>query len=486
MKKKLSVAITSALLALSSVSPAQTLQTLVNQPDDHVGVCYLLTDGTVMCQGRHSTDWSKLTPDISGSYLNGTWNRLAELPAGYAPFAFASSVLADGRLVIVGGEYNFDFFALTNKGAIYDPTANTWTPVKPPAGWDFIGESPSVVLPDGMFLVGRKLDEQMAVLDPATLTWTAVSSAGKSDFNAEEGWTLLPDGTVLTYDVKHAPNSEKYIPWLGRWVTAGSTVVDLRSPTDLVGCLHYGPHGEFCYFPPGEVGSATLRPDGTVFATGSFTRAGPGHTSVYTPPAVPTDPGTWTPGPDFPENDNGDDSWAVLLSNGNVLVQGFNTLALYEFDGVNLIPQLRAAGFFFLPLPTGEVLVTGFKAQLDTSSNTTFSPSWAPQITTYPTSVVRGLTYKISGQQFNGLSQASGLGDDWNNATNYPLARITNQATGHVFYARTHDHSTMAVATGDKIVSTNFDVPARMETGASSLEVVANGIPSTPVAITVN
>jgi hypothetical protein len=44
----------------------------------------------------------------------------------------------------------------------------------------------------------------------------------------------------------------------------------------------------------------------------------------------------------------------------------------------------------------------------------------------------------------------------------------------------------MGVATGDAIVSTNFDVPAGMETGASSLEVVANGIPSTAASITVN
>ena len=71
-------------------------------------------------------------------------------------------------------------------------------------------------------------------------------------------------------------------------------------------------------------------------------------------------------------------------------------------------------------------------------------------------------------------------------ATNYPLVRITNQATGHVFYARTHDHSTMAVATGNAVVSTNFDVPLVMETGPSSLEVVANGIPSASVSVTVN
>ena len=34
-------------------------------------------------------------------------------------------------------------------------------------------------------------------------------------------------------------------------------------------------------------------------------------------------------------------------------------------------------------------------------------------------------------------------------------------------------------------MSTNFDVPSNAETGASSLETVANGIPSTAVSITV-
>jgi hypothetical protein len=44
----------------------------------------------------------------------------------------------------------------------------------------------------------------------------------------------------------------------------------------------------------------------------------------------------------------------------------------------------------------------------------------------------------------------------------------------------------MAVATGNAKVYTNFDVPAGMETGTSSLVVVANGIPSPAVTITVN
>jgi hypothetical protein len=102
------------------------------------------------------------------------------------------------------------------------------------------------------------------------------------------------------------------------------------------------------------------------------------------------------------------------------------------------------------------------------------------------TIVKRGSTYKISGTQFNGLSQAAAFGDEFETSTNYPLVRIKNNATGHVFYARTHNHSTMAVATGSKIVSTHFDVSSTMETGASTLEVVANGIASIPVSITVN
>ena len=70
-------------------------------------------------------------------------------------------------------------------------------------------------------------------------------------------------------------------------------------------------------------------------------------------------------------------------------------------------------------------------------------------------------------------------------ATNFPLVRITNNRTGHVFYSRTHDHSSMAVASSD-LVSTHFDVSATREHGPSQLVVVANDIPSAPVAVTVN
>jgi len=436
-----------------------------------------------MVQGFNLSDWWKLTPDNKGSYANGTWTQVSTLPAGYQPDAFASAVLADGRLLIEGGEYNpgDSNFSLTNLGAVYDPKTNVWTPLPAPPGWSFIGDSPSTVLPNGTFLIGDKLVKNVAALNPKTMKWIQGNAPGKSDFNAEEGWTLMPDGSVLTFDVKNAPNSERFLPSMRKWVTAGSTIVDLHSPSPF-GCLPFGPNGQYCYYPPGEVGPAILRPDGTVFATGSYTQDGsPAHTAIYTPGANLTDPGTWTVGPTFPNGDDAGDSFAALLPNGNVLVEG-ESGTLYTFDGHTLTAGPFAGGSLMV-LPTGQILIGGSELY---NPPGTYQASWAPSITNSPATVTRGSTYKISGTQFNGLSQANAFGDEYQTATNYPLVRITNNATGHVFYAHTHDHSSMGVATGTTPVSTNFDVPAGMETGASSLVVVANGIPSVAVSVTVN
>lgn len=70
-------------------------------------------------------------------------------------------------------------------------------------------------------------------------------------------------------------------------------------------------------------------------------------------------------------------------------------------------------------------------------------------------------------------------------ATNYPLVRITQNTFGTVTYAKTHNHSTMAVATGSASVSTLFDIPSNIPQGASTLQVVANGIPSNGVAVNI-
>lgn len=340
------------------------------------------------------------------------------------------------------------------------------------------------MLPDGRFLLGLKFKEKMAALDPVTLAWTDLPSDGKNDFHAEEGWTLLPDGTILTFDVKDHPKSERYIPEKGKWVNAGDTPVDLRGPQNCCGrCIVVPPQNK-CYDPPGEVGPGILRPDGTVFAAGATPDGqSHAHTAVWTPPSRTDKHGHWTAGPDFPNGDQASDTYASLLPNGHVLVEA-SSGSLYEFDGTTLTREpFNGAGGALMVLPTGEILVGGAQLYASTGS---YDPKWAPKIKTAPASVARGQSYEISGTQFNGLSQANSFGDEDETQTNYPLVRITSTATGHVFYARTHDHSSMGVATGHKIVSTHFDVSSATETGPSTLVVVANGIPSKPVDVTVN
>ncbi len=449
---------------------------LKNQPTFYTDTALLLTDGTVMMHQFNSIAWWRLTPDITGSYVDGTWSALASMQKGYRPLYFASAVLPDGRVLVEGGEYNNLSEAETNQGAIYDPIANTWTKVDPPAGWSAIGDSPSTVLPDGSFLMGQggTASKRLVKFDSATLTWTAVADGDKNDNFSEEGLTLLTNGEVLTVDVWKTTESELYDPLTEKWTLAGSTGAQLVNTS--------------C----DEIGPAVLRPDNSVFAAGA-TR----NTAIYDSSA-----GTWSAGPRFPSGYGIADGPAALLPNGNVLVQTSPITPcytagskFYEFDGATLTLEPGTAYAAedpsyvgrMLVLPTGQILFADSSkvVELYTAAGT-YKAEWQPTITKVADQLTAGSTNNfIQGTQFNGLSQGAMYGDDAQMASNYPLVRIVNSATKHVFYARSHDHSTMGVATGNTIVSTYFDLPATIETGASEIFVVANGIPSKGVKVTI-
>src|SRR5439155_22791907 len=124
---------------LPMVPPAQASETpqppispwvsLTTQAGTTLGNPLLLPDGTVILQHSCSSTWYKLTPDINGSYANGTWSTIASLPSGYAPRFIASAVLTDGRVIVEGGEYNNVSgcnAVWTTLGAIYNPASNSW------------------------------------------------------------------------------------------------------------------------------------------------------------------------------------------------------------------------------------------------------------------------------------------------------------------------------------------------------------------------
>ena len=498
------------VLVTVSAGTAQAQWTaLANPLPGRLTTCVLLTDGSAMCHEYNTNKWHRLVPDINGSFANGTWVATAPMPNGtdtstagggcspctYAPLYFYSGVLPDGRVVVVGGEYNTNGNTWTNIGFMYDPVANAWSSqLTVPFATGCVGDAQGIILEDGRLLLADSIcSTNIAQFNPATLTFTVLNPTGKADSNNEENWNILPDGRVLTVDARIASSFEIYDPSTNAW-TSGTTLVNLADTGPGVGTSR-------------EVGPGVLRPDGTLFY---FSGNSLGQNAEYD-----TATGFWTNAAvmDFPLVGGQTYHYAVadgpasLLPNGNVLVMAspvintspFNTPShFYEFDGANLFAvgdSPNAASFKayqgrMLLLPSGQVLLTAYNqgatqdVQLYSNGGAPLD-AWRPVITSAPASVTPGSTYAISGRLFNGFSEGATYGDDAAMSTNYPLVRIRNQGTGHVFYARTHGHSRMGVEPvgSTETVTTQFDVPLGLEAGPSELVVVTNGIPSQPIIV---
>ncbi|HWA04527.1 MAG TPA: kelch repeat-containing protein [Rhizomicrobium sp.] len=446
----------------------------------------LMLDGTVLMHDGCTVNWFRLTPDNAGSYKNGTWSTVGAMPSGYSPLYFASQVLPDGKLIVNGGEYLNCNAVWTNKGAIYDPATNTWTNVNPPSGWSQIGDAQSVVLSDGTYYLADCCTTHTAhaAISGTSVTWTE-GIFGKGDVNDEEGWTQLPNQTIVTVDANRSlgvPNQvEIYSEASGQWTTSAN-----KTPAS---CTDQGSH---------EIGPAPLLPNGLMFQL-----CGTTHTAVYN---YVSD--SWTAGPDLP-NINGQldsaDGPAAVLPNGHILAQvspgvfnppsHFIEIEVQDPNTVNIKQVSEPASASIqaswearmLVLPTGEVLWSS-----DVGDVQIYTPKGKPvkaaipKLKKIPATLTRGSTNNVAkGFGFNGLTFGGYYGDDVQTSTNYPLIRITNNSTGHVCYAKTHDHNSMGISDGSAN-TTKFDVPNSCETGASTAQVVVNGIASKAKAVTVN
>jgi hypothetical protein len=465
-----------------------TWKQLSNLPRFEVGMTLLLTDGSVLCQVFNRNQWRRLMPDRTGSYRDGTWALCSDSP--HAPRSYASAVLADGSVFVAGGEYDFGSSDAVDllAAALYDSVSDTWTPIMTPWYWPQIGDAPCCVLPDWTVLLGSIRDNTCAVYDPVGGNWGEAGSKLNDNSN-EETWVLLPDGSVLSIDCNGHPGTERYVD--GKWLREPDTPVDLVESSSI------------------EVGPAVLLASGQVFAMGAT-----GYTALYTPNSERTKPGTWSPGSTFPKDANGTqlgakDAPACLLPNGRVLcamgpvngVKGdyLGPTTFFEYDpnkpNATALTQVSSPGNadlapwrgILLLLPSREVMfVNGTTDIWIYEPDGQPQPSWAPQISKLETSLVLGGIYPLEGTQLNGLSQACAYGDDAAMATNYPLVRLYSEQSKQVRYCRTFGHSTMAVGIGPKIpVTTNFKVSTDLATGKYRLSVVANGIASSEVAVTI-
>ncbi|MEP7168681.1 MAG: PKD-like domain-containing protein, partial [Bacteroidota bacterium] len=444
-------------------------------PHSNGGEMLLLSDGTVLCKtfsggsDGYGNLWDKLTPNASGSYVNGTWSTIA--PMINTRLYFSSQILKDGRVYIAGGEYGTGL----QQTETYNPLTNVWT-AAPSPGVN-ISDANSEILPDGRVLQALVAGSLTGtnIYNPTTNTYVAGPTA--LGIHNESAWIKLPDNSIL-YVNRLSTSSERYIPSTNTWVN------DAVVPVQL-----YDPFGD-------ETGGALLLPDGRAFFIGSL-----GHTAYYTPSGS-TSPGIWAAGPDVPSAKGAPDAPMAMMVNGKILcaVSPVPTSAnhfppptsFYEFDYLtNTFTLINAPGggtsinvscyvTNMLDLPDGTVLY----ARQSSSQYYVYTPGSGPLAAGKPTianiAQTSCTTFSITGTLFNGISQGACYGDDWQMATNYPLVRLTSGS--NVYYARTANWNRTGVMTGALADTAQFTTPAGLAAGTYSLVVVANGISSDPVS----
>lgn len=449
----------------------------------------LLLDGRVLCfeaavvsGAATSRRCCTLTPDINGSYVNGTWNTVASMNG--LRYVFTTFTLSDGKVFVTGGEYNSNGY---NAGEIYDPILNTWTTIAvvPSTGSVVLANGPAAMLPDGKIIIGSADAAQQThyIFSHVSDTWTRAAD-GILGPPSDNSYVLTPDNKIFGYSVfSHANQCAVYDPLTDSWAlrtTNPNTVAtgDNMGPTPLLydgSLVMVGPNFHVSRY-------AYATDTWTTLTTGSSSQAASNAPAATLP--------------------NGNALFALGSMSGNYSIQ--NTY--WEFNpGTNLFTQVfsgseplgtatRGTDTGFLVLPTGQVLwtesanPTGFNNQrvfVYTSSNATVgSDTWRPAIVSPPTALARNSTTTLTVIQMNGLTIGVSFGNDLNAWTNHPVARLTDSISGNVYYCRTGNLSTRSIAPGT-VGSCTLFVPASVPLGAYNLEVIANGVPSLAVSVDV-
>lgn len=475
-----------------TVSPQVTGGTwtaLTSQPGDSIGICMLLSDGTVLAEGS-GANWYKLTPTSNGHYVNGIWTARSSSSWGHQDGSTA--VLTNGNVYVGGGENGTGI----DKVEIYNPVSDSWSVAINPTYFGGISDGNAMMMPDGQVLIEPQNPSQgyaglTFLFNPKNNTFSQTAGAPLHGIY-ESTWVKLPNNNVLTIDSGNssagATTAQMYNPNTGFWQNAvtGGTVPNIWP--DMTGS------GDVS-----EMGPGFLLPNGNVIFFG-----GNGVTAVY-------NNGTWSQSATVPLGLGMKDAPGAMMVNGKILLavspQGVNSSAsdvngvgptsFYEYDytanngagGYTAAPSpgngisSRAQALKLLDLPDGTVLLSTEGSQLFV-----YQPDGSPLPSGKPT--ISGITqnpdgsYHLIGTGLNGISQGASYGDNEQMDSNYPLIRITD-GNGNIHYLRTYNWSSTGVMTGANPVSTEFTNSAALPVGTYSLVVIANGISSDPVSFTI-
>ena len=143
------------------------------------------------------------------------------------------------------------------------------------------------------------------------------------------------------------------------------------------------------------------------------------------------------------------DGPAALEPNGKMLMMTspliFQTGSIFfEWDGTSLTqvpgppnaPNRSCFQGHLLLLPTGQIMYTDYTTDVEIFTPTPGNYNWAPSAFLTSAALFRGTRTFWPASSSMASRKLASYGDDLQCATNYPIVRLTNVATGHVFYCR--------------------------------------------------
>ena len=266
------------------------------------GSLTLLANGQVLVAGGDINPSGTVTTNGAEIYnpTTGTWTNTGRMTV--ARSAHSATLLPSGKVLVAGGS-GATYGSLLASSELYDPATGTWVAVA--NSMHAARESHSaVLLPNGKVLVGAGYEgigtpaASSEIFDPAAQTWTSTTTPLNTP-RASQTMTLLSDGKVLVaggYNIVDfrsvlLSSAEVFDPATGAWTTTNSMNI------------------------PHSTHTATLLQSGKVLVAGGGGRADYSSAEVFDPTT-----GTWTQTSSLIVGRFGHQ--AVRLPNGKVLVEG--------------------------------------------------------------------------------------------------------------------------------------------------------------------